>query len=65
MPTVTFYLWSAVAQHGGSLWLPGSLAELGAMVPAPTWRPRRSSPPGSDCRRCCTWSCRGGWCTGG
>ncbi|MCY0988700.1 hypothetical protein OV203_16315 [Nannocystis sp. ILAH1] len=37
MPTVTFYLWSAVAQHGGSLWLPRSLAELAAMVPAPTW----------------------------
>ncbi len=37
MPTVSFYLWSAVAQHGGSLWLPTSLAELGKMVPAPTW----------------------------
>lgn len=37
MPTVTFYLWSAVAQHGGSLWLPRSFSELGAMVPAPTW----------------------------
>lgn len=37
MPTITFYLWSAVAQHGGSLWLPGSLAELLAMIPAPTW----------------------------
>ena len=22
MPTISFYLWSAVAQHGGSLWLP-------------------------------------------
>jgi delta14-sterol reductase/lamin-B receptor len=37
MPSVSFYLWSAVAQHGGSLWLPTSLAELRAMVPAPTW----------------------------
>ncbi len=37
MPTVSFYLWSAVAQHGGALWLPTSLAELGAMVPTPTW----------------------------
>lgn len=37
MPTVSFYLWSAVAQHGGSLWLPRSTAELLAMVPAPTW----------------------------
>jgi len=37
MPTVSFYLWSAVTQHGGSLWLPQSLAELLAMVPAPTW----------------------------
>ncbi|MBC8070377.1 MAG: hypothetical protein IAG13_18740, partial [Deltaproteobacteria bacterium] len=37
MPTISFYLWSAVAQHGGSLWLPKSLAELAAMVPTPTW----------------------------
>jgi Delta14-sterol reductase len=37
MPTITFYLWSAVAQHGGSLWLPRSLAELQAMIPTPTW----------------------------
>ncbi|MCY1059432.1 hypothetical protein [Nannocystis sp. SCPEA4] len=37
MPTVSFYLWSAVAQHGGSLWLPRSTAELLAMFPAPTW----------------------------
>ena len=37
MPTISFYLWSAVAQHGGSLWLPASVAELVAMVPLPTW----------------------------
>ena len=37
MPTVSFYLWSAVAQHGGSLWLPRSLADVTAMVPTPTW----------------------------
>jgi delta14-sterol reductase/lamin-B receptor len=36
MPTVSFYLWSANAQHGGALWLPRSLAELVAMVPTPT-----------------------------
>jgi len=38
MPVVSFYLWSCVSLHEGSLWLPTSLAELGAMVPAPTWR---------------------------
>ncbi len=37
MPVISFYLWSAVAQHGGSLWLPGSAHELLAMIPAPTW----------------------------
>lgn len=37
MPTISFYLWSAVAQHGGSLWMPSSVAELVAMVPVPTW----------------------------
>lgn len=37
MPTISFYLWSAVAQHGGLLWLPSSMAELAAMVPVPTW----------------------------
>jgi hypothetical protein len=37
MPTITFYLWSAIAQHGGSLWLPSSVAEVLAMVPLPTW----------------------------
>ncbi|HET6581838.1 MAG TPA: hypothetical protein VFG69_00300 [Nannocystaceae bacterium] len=36
MPAITFYLWSAVAQHGGALWLPASLSELAAMVPSPT-----------------------------
>lgn len=38
MPVATFYLWSAASQHGGSLWIPGSLDELLAMIPAPTWR---------------------------
>ena len=38
MPLVTFYLWSAVAHHEGSLWLPKSVADLVAMVPAPTWQ---------------------------
>lgn len=36
MPAATFYLWSANAHHGGSLWLPRSLAQLGQMVPTPT-----------------------------
>lgn len=38
VPAITFYLWAAVAQHGGQLWLPSSVAELVAMVPAPTAR---------------------------
>lgn len=38
MPAVTFYLWSCVALHGGSLWLPTSLDDALAMIPAPTWR---------------------------
>lgn len=38
MPVVTFYLWSAANQHGGSLWLPRSLDEVWAMIPAPTGR---------------------------
>lgn len=38
MPGVSFYLWSCVALHEGSLWLPSSLDDLRAMVPAPTWR---------------------------
>ncbi|MEX1365225.1 MAG: DUF1295 domain-containing protein, partial [Nannocystaceae bacterium] len=36
MPIASFYLWSAVAHHGGSLWLPRSLGDLIAMFPAPT-----------------------------
>ncbi len=36
MPIAGFYLWAAVDHHGGSLWLPRSLADLGRMVPAPT-----------------------------
>jgi len=38
MPVVSFYLWASVSLHDGSLWVPTSLAELTAMVPAPTWR---------------------------
>lgn len=38
MPVATFYLWSAVSHHGGSLWLPGSLDDVLAMFPAPTAR---------------------------
>lgn len=38
MPGVSFYLWSCVALHDGSLWLPSSLDDLASMVPAPTWR---------------------------
>jgi len=37
MPTVSFYLWSAIAQHGGHLWFPSSLGEVTAMFPAPTF----------------------------
>lgn len=36
MPLVSFYLWAAVDQHGGSLWVPKSLADLVAMFPVPT-----------------------------
>ncbi len=36
MPIAGFYLWAAVDHHGGSLWLPRSLADLGRMFPAPT-----------------------------
>lgn len=36
MPVISFYLWSAIEQHGGSLWIPGSGAEFLAMFPAPT-----------------------------
>lgn len=38
MPAVSFYLWSCVSQHDGSLWLPTSIDEVRAMFPAPTWR---------------------------
>lgn len=38
VPAISFYLWAAVAQHGGQLWLPASVADLVAMVPAPTGR---------------------------
>ncbi len=38
MPVVSFYLWSCVSQHDGSLFVPTSLAELSAMFPAPTWQ---------------------------
>ncbi|HEY8431417.1 MAG TPA: hypothetical protein VIL20_23715, partial [Sandaracinaceae bacterium] len=38
MPGVSFYLWSCVALHDGSLWLPLSLDDLHSIVPAPTWR---------------------------
>lgn len=38
MPVVTYYLWAAANQHGGSLWLPRSLDDVAAMIPAPTWR---------------------------
>ncbi|MGE0785352.1 MAG: hypothetical protein AB7S26_06675 [Sandaracinaceae bacterium] len=37
-PTITYYLWSCVALEDGALWLPTSLADLGAMFPAPTAR---------------------------
>jgi len=36
IPLVTFYLWAAIFQHGGSLWLPSSLSEFFGMFPAPT-----------------------------
>lgn len=36
MPIISFYLWSAIEQHGGSLWIPTSLGEFTAMFPAPT-----------------------------
>jgi delta14-sterol reductase/lamin-B receptor len=38
MPGVSFYLWSCVALHEGSLWLPRSLGDVLSIVPAPTWR---------------------------
>ena len=36
MPVASFYLWSAVAHHGGSMWIPGSVSEVVAMFPMPT-----------------------------
>jgi protein-S-isoprenylcysteine O-methyltransferase Ste14 len=38
VPAITFYLWAAIAEHDGQLWLPSSLAEALAMFPAPTPR---------------------------
>ncbi len=38
MPGVSFYLWSCVTLHEGSLWLPRSLDDALSIVPAPTWR---------------------------
>lgn len=38
VPLITFYLWSAVAQHDGQLWLPRSLADVSSMFPVPTAR---------------------------
>ena len=38
VPTITFYLWSCVAQHQGQLWLPRSLDDVIAMFPVPTVR---------------------------
>lgn len=38
VPALTFYLWSAVTQHEGQLWLPRSLDEIAAMFPAPSVR---------------------------
>ena len=36
MPLAGFYLWSAIEHHGGSLWLPSSMEDVAAMIPAPT-----------------------------
>lgn len=36
VPAITFYLWAAIAQHDGQLWLPRSLADVLAMFPAPS-----------------------------
>ncbi len=38
LPLVVYYLNAAVRLHGGALWIPSSVAELGAMIPAPTAR---------------------------
>ena len=36
MPVASFYLWSAIAHHGGSMWIPRSLGDVVAMFPMPT-----------------------------
>lgn len=38
LPFLVMYLHATVAQHGGSLWLPRSTAELASMIPLPTLR---------------------------
>lgn len=38
VPSITFYLWAAIAQHEGQLWLPRSFGEIVAMFPVPTTR---------------------------
>lgn len=38
VPAITFYLWAAVALHGGSLWLPTSLGDVTGAFPWPTAR---------------------------
>ena len=38
VPAITFYLWAAVALHGGQLWLPTAIGDLAAMFPVPTAR---------------------------
>ncbi len=38
LPLIVCYLWSAVSQHAGSLWLPRSLGDVRALVPLPTAR---------------------------
>ena len=36
MPLAGFYLWAALEHHGGSMWLPRSVAGVLSMFPAPT-----------------------------
>jgi protein-S-isoprenylcysteine O-methyltransferase Ste14 len=38
LPTITYYLWATISQHGGNLWLPRTLDDVRAMFPAPTMR---------------------------
>ena len=38
LPVIPYYLTAANALHGGKLWLPASVADVAAMVPAPTPR---------------------------